>query len=178
MQRLKIMLLAGLFTVAFLIVLSPTIAQQDKSNRPSPPKQVSGTVDGVNITIDYSSPAVKNRTIFGGLESYGKVWRAGANEATWIEVSDDVKINGELLPKGKYAFFIIPNENQEWTIIFNSKWDQWGAYNYDESLDVLRVDVKPTTVKHTERLEYTIAKNGKVTMNWSTTSVPFRISSK
>ncbi len=178
MQRLKIKVLAGFFTVALLFVLSPMHAQQDKSNRPSPPKQISGAVDGIDVIIDYSSPAVKNRTIFGGLESYGKVWRAGANEATWIEVSDDVKINGELLPKGKYAFFIIPRENKEWTIIFNSKWDQWGAYNYDESLDVLRVDVKPEKIKNTERLEYTIEKNGKVTMNWSTTSVPFKISAK
>ncbi len=178
MQRLKIMLLAGLFTMALLLVMSPIQAQQDKSNRPSPPQQVKSTVGGVDVTIDYSSPGVKNRTIFGGLESYGKVWRAGANEATWIEVSDDVQINGETLPKGKYAFFIIPKENQDWTIIFNSKWDQWGAYNYDESLDVLRVDVKPSQIKHTERLEYTIGKNGKVAMNWSTTSVPFKISAK
>jgi len=178
MQRLKIKLLAGFFTIALLFVLNPIHAQQDKSNRPSPPKQVSSTVDGVEVTIDYSSPGVKNRTIFGGLESYGKVWRAGANEATWIEVSDDVKVNGKSLPAGKYAFFIIPRENQEWTLIFNSKWDQWGAYNYDESLDVLRVDVKPKKIKHTERLEYNINKTGEVSMKWSTTSVPFKISAK
>lgn len=168
----------GVFSLVMLLLLDSTFAQQDKSKRPSPPKQVSETVDGIKVTIDYSSPAVKNRTIFGGLESFGKVWRAGANEATWIEVSDDVTINGENLPKGKYAFFIIPRESQEWTIIFNSKWDQWGAYNYDKSLDVLQVAVKPQEIDHTERLEYTVSKEGETAMNWSTTSVLFTIAKK
>ncbi len=178
MQRTRISLSIGVFSFLMLCILSPIFAQQDKSKRPSPPKQITQTVDGVNVTIDYSSPAVKGRTIFGGLESFDKVWRAGANEATWIEVSEDVTINGETLPKGKYSFFIIPRENQNWTLIFNSKWDQWGAYNYDESLDVLRVDVKPKEIKQTERLEYTITEDGKVAMNWNTTSVPFTIAKK
>ncbi|XOV93238.1 MAG: DUF2911 domain-containing protein [Bacteroidota bacterium] len=178
MQRSKISILIGLFSLISLVVLSPLAAQQDKSKRPSPPKQISEKVDGVNVTIDYSSPGVKNRTIFGGLESFGQVWRAGANEATWIEVSDDVTINGQPLPKGKYSFFIIPRENQDWTIIFNSTWDQWGAYTYDNTLDVLRVDVKPKEIDHTERLEYTIDEKGNVSMIWSNVSVPFTIAKK
>ncbi len=177
MQHFRITILTGLFTLAIL-ALNPLQAQQDKSSRPSPPKQISEKVGGINVTIDYSSPSVKNRTVFGGLESYGKVWRAGANEATWIEVSDDVKINGQVLPKGKYSFFVIPRENQDWTIIFNSKWDQWGAYDYDNSLDALRVDVTPKDVDHTEKLEYTLSKDGQVSLNWSKTAVPFTIAKK
>ncbi len=178
MNQFKANILPALCMVILLSITAPIYAQKDKSNRPSPPRQVSEKVDGVKVTIDYSSPGVKGRTIFGGLESFDKVWRAGANEATWIEVSDTVMVNGEKLPEGKYSFFIIPRDGSDWTIIFNSTWDQWGAYNYDEEMDVLRVDVTPEEINHTERLEYTIDKDGTIAMNWSTVSVPFSISKK
>lgn len=149
---------------------------QDKSNRPSPPAEVSETVDGVAVTINYSQPSVKGREIFGGLEPYDKVWRAGANEATWIEFSEDVKINGKELPKGKYAFFIIPKQDKDWTLIFNKEWNQWGAYKYDESKDALRVDVSPGDTELTEKLTYTIGEDGKVVMSWANIAVPFTVS--
>ena len=132
---------------------------------PSPRKETTGNVNGVNVTIDYGSPSVKGRKIWGELEKYGKVWRAGANATTSIAIDKDVKIQGESLSAGKYAFFIIPDENK-WTIIFNRDWDEWGAYNYDSSQDVLRLEVLPDWNKETsERLVYSISENG-LTLSW------------
>ena len=102
--------------------------QDDKSKRPSPPAQAKETLaSGAVVTIDYSQPSVKGRTIGKDLEPMtGKVWRTGANEATVFEVSKDVKVEGKDLPAGKYALYSIANEG-EWTIIFNKTWKQWGT---------------------------------------------------
>ncbi|RED99747.1 DUF2911 domain-containing protein [Marinoscillum furvescens] len=148
---------------------------QDKSNRPSPPAETNATVGDVDVTINYSQPAVKGRKIWDGLVPYGKVWRTGANEASWIEVSDDVTINGESLSTGKYGFFTIPGEN-EWTLIFNEKWKQWGAYDYDESQDFLRVTAKPEkSDKFYERFTIEVNEDGSASLNWADLSVPFTI---
>ena len=90
------------------------------------------------VRVIYSRPAKKEREIFGKLIPYGKVWRVGANEATEIKFYQDVTIQGQKVKAGVYALFAIPNET-EWTIILNSDLDQWGAYSYKESNDVLRV---------------------------------------
>lgn len=149
-------------------------AQKDKSQRPSPPAQVTAKVGDTQVTIDYSQPAKKGRTIFGELVPYGQVWRTGANEATWIEVSNDVTVQGETLKAGKYAIFTIPGE-KEWTIIFNSKWDQWGNYSYKESEDVLRVKAPAGKTDATERFTITLDDSGKVTMAWDETKVEFTV---
>ncbi|MBC6611528.1 DUF2911 domain-containing protein [Hymenobacter sp. BT507] len=154
---------------------STTKPAQDKSKRPSPPATASATVGGTKVMIDYSQPSVKGREIFGALEPYGKVWRTGANEATTFTVSKDVKINGQALPAGTYALFSIPGKD-EWTIIFNKTAKQWGAFEYKESEDALRVKVKPTTLKQpVERFTITAANSGKVTMQWATTGVEFMV---
>ncbi|MFY0689527.1 MAG: DUF2911 domain-containing protein [Cyclobacteriaceae bacterium] len=172
MKKLSIAL-----SVIFLLMLgTDAFSQKDKSKRPSPPAQASADIDGVSVTIDYSQPSLKNRE-FGTkkFHPYGKIWRNGANEATWIEVSDDVKINGENLPKGKYSFFVIPNEN-EWTLVFNSTWEQWGAYDYDDSKDVLRVNAKSTKSTPTEKYTIELADNGEGSLNWADFSVSFLVS--
>jgi hypothetical protein len=149
-------------------------AQEDKSKRPSPPAVASGTIDGVNVTIDYSAPSAKGRKMLGGNEAYGKVWRTGANETTSIEFSGPVKIEGKDLPKGKYALFSIPGET-EWTIIIN-KSIKWGAFDYKESEDVLRVKVKPTkTDKFVETFNIAVAKD-QVVLKWENTQVAFKVS--
>lgn len=153
-------------------VAQTTKAPEDKSKRPSPP----ATVTGPNFTIEYSRPSLKGRKVFGELEPYGKVWRTGANEATTFEAKQAVKINGQALPAGKYALFTIPNE-QEWTIIFNKTANQWGAYDYDEKQDALRVKVKPTkTAQPVEQFTITASKAGTVAMAWDTTQAAFTVS--
>lgn len=147
----------GLMAVLFMTISLFANAQGEK---PSPAKTAEGEINGAKITINYSSPAVKGRTIWGDLVPMGEVWRAGANDATTIEFSKDVKIQGQHLPAGKYSFFIIPGE-MESTFIFNKVAKQWGAYTYDQAEDALRVTV-PSAQTSTleERLVYEITKNG------------------
>lgn len=161
------------FLALILLFVFSVDAQKDKSKRKSPPAQVTEKVGDATVTIDYSQPSKRGRDIFGSLEDYGKVWRTGANESTWIEVSKDVTVEGKKLAAGKYGLFSIPGED-EWTIIFNKKWDGWGAYEYKESDDVLRVKVKPTkTDEVVEMLTFNIEKNGSVSFAWDQTKVSF-----
>ncbi|MEN8125843.1 MAG: DUF2911 domain-containing protein [Bacteroidota bacterium] len=126
----------------------------------SPRKQADGKIDGVNISIDYGAPSVKGRVIWGGLENYGKVWRAGANENTTISFDKDVKIAGTNLAAGKYGFFIIPNETGDWIVIFNKKNDGWGANDYKQDNDALRANITPKFVsENQEQLIYSVDKN-------------------
>jgi hypothetical protein len=149
--------------------------QGDKSKRPSPPAVVTETTDsGVTITIDYSQPSVKGRTIGKEIAPYGKVWRTGANEATVFEVSKDVNIEGQPLAAGKYGLYSVPGE-AEWVIIFNKKWNQWGT-NYKEADDALRVKVTPgKTSAFTEKMTFSIGKDGKVSLMWGDVQVDFNV---
>ena len=127
----------------------------------SPKASASFTIGYTEITIAYSSPAVRGRTIWGVLEPYGEIWRAGANEATKISFSTDVIVEGKLLSAGQYSFFLIPKETGSWTAIFNEVAEQWGSYEYDQSKDALRVDamVKDSDINE-EHLNYQIVEQG------------------
>lgn len=139
--------------------------------RQSPDKKVYQKIGFTEIEINYGSPSVKGRPIWGELVSYSKAWRAGANSATTIEFGSPVKIGGNNLDSGKYGFFIIPVDDENWTVIFNKIHKQWGSFNYDENEDVLRVMLKPKRVKfNSEKLNYTIEqsnfKEGKIVLSW------------
>ncbi|GJM34519.1 MAG: hypothetical protein DHS20C18_35200 [Saprospiraceae bacterium] len=168
------------FLLALTLGFTSTLfAQKDKSERASPPVQTTATLGDLTIDINYSSPAVKKRTIWDKLVPYGKVWRTGANEATTFEVDQDVSINGEELPAGKYALFTIPGE-KEWTFIFNSVAEQWGAYKYDEEKDVLRVTAKPGKApQQEERMVFEITTRGDthawVNLKWDELAVGFEV---
>ncbi|MBD0365836.1 MAG: DUF2911 domain-containing protein [Flavisolibacter sp.] len=173
---MKKILTATFFAVALVssITTMAQAAQEDKSKRPSPPATFKTTLSGANITINYSQPSVKGRTIGKEIAPYGQVWRTGANEATTFEVNKDVKIEGKDLKAGKYGLFTIPGEN-EWVIIFNNEPNQWGAFKYDASKDVLRVTVKPTKApSFTEQMTFT-NRNGKVALLWGNTEVDFSV---
>jgi hypothetical protein len=151
-------------------------AQDDKSKLPSPPAKVSATLaSGAVITINYSQPAVKGRTIGKDLEPMeGKVWRTGANDATVFETSKDLSVEGKTLAAGKYGLFTIV-KNGEWTIIFNKTWKQWGAFSYKEADDVLRVQVKGSkAASFSERFTILIDKSGKVALLWGDNQVNFQ----
>ena len=165
-----------LLTVAFTSMLV-ACGQDDKSKRASPPALVKETItSGAVVTIDYSQPSVKGRTIGKDLEPMaGKVWRTGANEATVFEVSKAVKVEGKDLPAGKYGLFTIANEG-EWTIIFNKTWKQGGAFDYKEADDALRVKVKPGKApQFAEKMSFTVDKNGIVSLFWGDTKVDFKV---
>lgn len=119
-----------------------TEVMENKTNRVSPPATATSTISENTVTINYGSPRVKGRVIWGGLVPYGEVWRAGANEATTIEFTKDVFIEGQPLKKDIYGLFLLPTEN-DWTVIFNLDEKQWGAFKYNAAEDALRVNVKP-----------------------------------
>jgi hypothetical protein len=157
------------------------LAQAPRINFPSasPTATLKQRVGLTDIEIVYSRPSLKNRQIFGGLVAYGEVWRTGANQATKLVFSTDVKLNGASIPAGTYGLFTIPGE-KEWTIIINKGAAQWGAYQYDEKNDLVRV--KATPVKLPESVEtFTIdfndIRDGSATLNlvWEKTRVPVKM---
>lgn len=166
-----------LLLVATSAMLITSAQGGDKSKRPSPPDLVKETLaSGTVVSIDYSQPSVKGRTIGKELEPInGKVWRTGANDATVFEVSNAVKVEGKELAAGKYALFTISGDD-EWTIIFNKTWKQWGAFNYKEADDALRVKVKPgKAAAFAEKMVFSISKKGKVSLKWGDVQVDFNV---
>lgn len=136
--------------------------------------------DKAMVRVTYNRPFKNGREIFGKLVPYGKVWRAGANEAPEIKFYQDVTIGGKKVPAGNYALLTIPNE-KEWTIILSSDVDQWGAYSYNEALDVVRVNV-PVQKAESALENFSIqfakkdAKNTTMYIGWDTTVVAVPIS--
>jgi hypothetical protein len=165
---------------AVLCFTAPVFAQQFELPRLSPFAKVTQTVGLTDITVDYSSPGVRGRKIFGGLVPFGEVWRAGANTATKISFSKDVTINGTAVPAGEYALFVIPNKAPaNWTVILNKETKQWGAFAYKKEMDFLRVDVKPVAIAQQERLSFGFPdfNNDQATLaiDWEKTRVPVTI---
>ena len=141
------------------ILLSTFFAFAQDKKPGSTAETATGKINGATITINYGSPSVRGREIWGGLVPFDKVWRAGANNATTFETDKDITVNGSKLPAGKYSFFIIPNKNES-IIIFNKVADQRGAYKYEESKDQLRVKAKPQPLDTVvEKLTYTVNPN-------------------
>ncbi len=168
--------------LAFVLFTNSIKAQNDKKDlRISPKAEVMQTIGFTEVRIVYSRPGVKGRTIWGKLVPYDAVWRAGANEATKITFSSDVTIEGKKLKKGSYGFFAIPGKN-EWTLIFNKVADQWGAFEYNESEDALRIKVKTEKAVWQEWLAYTISKTSDssavIRLEWEKIKVPFKVEVK
>jgi hypothetical protein len=183
---------ASLFFVVTMFCASAAFAQLTLP-RESQRQEVSQTVGDTKITYSYHRPNVKGRTIWGCqtndvlpkggvtypcLVPYGQVWRTGANEATVIEFSNDVTINGQKLAKGKYSLHTIPGAN-EWTIIFNKNWGQWGSFTYDAKDDALRVTAKPTASDFHETMSIEIenvkANSADIFVRWEKVAVPFTV---
>ena len=148
----------------------------------SPHTSTMEMIGDAHIHIDYSSPGVRGRIVFGGLVGYDNVWQAGAHNATWIETNMDLVINGKLLPKGKYGFFTIPSK-KDWTIMINKNWDQHGKDEYDEDEDVIRFKVTPNISDEiTEHLVYKVSKvseeEGSISLAWEKVSLKFNFKIK
>jgi tetratricopeptide (TPR) repeat protein len=145
----------------------------------SPAATVGQTIGVTDVNITYHRPAVNKRKIFGGLVSYDTMWRAGANENTTITFSTPVKVEGHDLAAGTYALYMIPTASQ-WTVVLSKFTGDWGAYNYDQSEDALRVTVTPQNVGDSqERLAYTFddVTNSSATasLRWEKLRVPVKI---
>jgi hypothetical protein len=198
---------AFLMLVFLVTPFATAQAQAVRTPRPSQKASVMQTIGVTDVTITYSRPGVKGRTIWGDplpeqastkgeatlddqnvrpkgapIVPWGHAWRTGANEATQFVVTDDVLINGQKLPAGSYSLHTIPTKN-EWTIIFNSVANQWGSFNYDSAKDTLRVKVKPEWVgENKEWLEFWIDpindNSAQVNIRWEKVRVPFTVEIK
>ena len=202
-MRRQIISIVSLF--AFVCLMSAAANAQLRLPRPSQGASVTQTIGVTDVTINYSRPPVKGRTIFADAPAtmasrasgeatlddqnkrqagepivpYGHVWRTGANEATQFAVTDDVLINGQKLPAGKYSLSTIPGKD-EWTIIFNSDYGQWGSFTYDAAKDVLRVKAKPQWLNDSQELlgySFDTVGDNSATVNirWEKVRVPFTI---
>src|SRR5215510_1930490 len=176
----RYILFATLVTGALFTCVLSSSAQSALLDLPRESQRgvVSQRVGITNIVIRYHRPLVKGRKVFGGLEPYGKVWRAGANENTTIEFSDPVTVEGKPVAKGLYGLHMIPTET-DWTIIFSKNATSWGSFSYDQAEDALRVTVKPQSSEMHEALTYDFddlkANGTTVTMRWDKLAVPFKV---
>ncbi len=177
MTRFRVLALAAVATAAALGTAASAVAQLDLP-RVSPKATVAQTVGVTDVTVTYCRPSVKGRTIWGGLVPYDQVWRTGANEATTITFADDVTVDGNKLPSGTYGLFTIPGKD-EWTIIFNKGAKQWGAYEYKQDQDALRIKVKPHGDEFRELLTVWFPAVGvdsaTVAISWEKVTVPFTV---
>lgn len=144
----------------------------------SPRARVVQRIGLTDITIDFHRPLVRGRKIFGGLQPYGQVWRAGADQNTVIQFSDPVMINGQPVAKGSYGLHMIPGETS-WVVIFSKNHTSWGSFTYDQAEDALRVTATPQTIENQEALSYDFSdlqlNSAVVTMRWEKVAVPFKI---
>jgi hypothetical protein len=165
------------FVLIFVFTLS-AIGQDIRTPRPSPNATVTQIVGVTEVIIDYSSPGVKGRKIWGGLVPFDEVWRTGANEVTSITFNDPVKVNGNELPAGTYGIHTIPGE-LEWEIIFSKDTEVDGSSAYDSEKDALRIKVKPEEHHFMERMTFmfTDVTDNSVNVNliWDKLKVSFAI---
>ncbi len=170
----KTIFLIGILTM----LLAVNAFAQTTVPRASPRQSISQNVGDTMVSIVYNRPNVKNREVWGGLVPYNEVWRTGANENTTFEVTNEVKINGQVLPKGKYGLHTLPTKDG-WTIIFNKVNNEWGSFNYDAKQDALRVPAKPMTgdFKETMTIDFNDVTDNtaQVVIAWDKLRVPFTV---
>jgi Protein of unknown function (DUF2911) len=144
--------------------------------RPSSSAKLTATAGITSVTVDYSSPAVKGRKVFGELVPFGQVWRTGANASTKLTFSTDVTIDGKTVPAGTYAFYAIPTA-AAWTLILSKDLTLWGSDGYKAESDQLRVQATPSAIPHREHLAYEVLDAGDegatVALEWGTVRVGF-----
>lgn len=166
-----------IITMLAVLVAANALAQV-RTPRSSPGATLTQTVGLTDITIKYSRPGVKGRTIWGGLVPFDRVWRTGANEATTITFSDEVTVGGQKLAKGTYALFTVPGR-ETWDVVFNKQGEQWGAFNYDKAQDAARLTVKPEKAEFREWMSFEIPEmttdTAKVVLRWENVAVPFTV---
>ena len=161
----KTLSLAVLMMCLVFVSVNVVSAQKALEPKPSPMALIKANLDGAYVSVTYSQPHRKDRTIFGELVPFGKIWRAGANDATTFTTSKDITVEGQKLAAGTYSFFVIPGESTS-TFVFNKVAKQWGTYTYDDKQDVLRVNVasqQSSTME--ERLVYEV-KDDSFEIRW------------
>jgi hypothetical protein len=168
-------LLLGSLAALSLHAQEATAANDYGKKLPSPPAKASVTLNDKLITIDYNTPSMRGRKIFGGLVPYGKVWRTGANPATTLKTEANLKIGDLTVPAGTYTIYSVPSETQ-WQLIINKQTGQWGTvYNQDQDLGRTPMQKGPTPSAPVERFaikfENTKGKKTELHLIWENTDV-------
>lgn len=136
----------------------------------SPAAMVKQTIGLTDVTVNYHTPSVKGRKVFGDLVPYGSLWRAGANEATLITFTDELFLNNERVPAGTYSFFIFPQSDSLWQVVLNKDTGLWGLEGYNELDDVAYLEVKPVKNDFQETMQFFFsdisANKGKLNLVW------------
>lgn len=180
LDLIKSTLKITMFWCGMVLLSSIAIYGQDKGVRASQKASVSQRVAKTEITIDYSRPSAKGRVLFGpdGIIEFGEIWMPGANEASYIKISDDVFLNGKQLSAGSYSIWTIPGEDK-WTIILSTDWEQWHTQYPGEDKDAIRFSVKPIEGSHMELLTFyfpaVAADSAVLNFHWGKTILPFEI---
>lgn len=169
------------FTLLFLLttIIAQSQYQMDLVTRQSSDRSVSQKIGFTEITVKYGSPVVKDRQTWGELVPYDKVWRAGANWATTVEFTEPVHINQQVIKKGIYSLFVIPQKDKKWIMVLNSIARQWGAFKYDATKDVIRKEVIPQAIPKQEKLIYAIdnkdSQLAHIQLKWDTVALTLPI---
>ena len=169
----------ALLIATFAAAMVPVSAQAQI--RASELSTLSQTIDGTKITIEYYRPAVRGRAPFGGIVHWGEVWTPGANWATTLEVSHDIRLGGQQIPTGKYSLWLIPRENADWTLIVHRNPKRYHTQRPDSTNELTRITVKPQTGAHRERLTFDFPvitpEGGVLQFHWGTYAldVPIRV---
>ena len=170
----KILLLSAIFCYSF-------ISGQIKTPQPSPTATITQKVGVYNISVEYSRPGAKGREIFGGLVSYGKMWRTGANKATKITFNENCVFGGAKVKKGSYSLFTIPGE-KEWKVVLNKNTELWGVGEYDEENQVCSIVAKAINTKDfTESFTIDFGTfqsfSAIMSLKWANTKIDIKIES-
>ena len=177
----KRMAIAGVLCLC-LCFMATQASCQDRSQRPSPPATAScALAGGQTVTINYSSPRVKGRKIFGELVPYGQVWRAGANEATTFVTTANLKVGSKDVPAGSYTIFAVPDQDK-WTLVISKKTGEWGTAYPGPSEDLVRIEMKASkTSALVENFAIAFDKTGggcTLRMEWENTRASVEIAAK
>ncbi|RAK70071.1 DUF2911 domain-containing protein [Hymenobacter edaphi] len=150
-------------------------AQQFVQPQASPHAVVTQTIGLADVTVDYHTPGVKNRKVWGQLVPYEQVWRAGANENTLITFSDSVRLSGKPVAAGTYSLYVLPSADHDWQLILNKVTNHWGSEGYKAEDDVLRVAVLPETTPMRESLHYWFSdvrpNAARLNLSWETKTI-------
>jgi len=181
--------IAALIAVCLLAIPADAQEKKYKASLPASVTQTLGT--DCEITVKYHRPGVRGRDIWNDKSDNAVIgrlvphdeeprpWRAGANNATTITFSKDVKVEGEDLAAGSYALFMVPREEGDWTVIISKNVKQWGSFRYNKDEDALRVDVTPADAPHQEWLVYGFddceGAAGMAYLHWEKKKISFKI---
>lgn len=145
----------------------------------SPKSKLIQTVGLTDITIDYNRPSVRGREVWGKMVPYQQIWRTGANEVSKISFSDDIQINHEKVPAGRYAILTLPEDSVNWYVILNRDTTLWGSEGYDPALDVIRLKVSPKQHEYKETLEFSFTdiktNTANLNLNWENQQLTLQI---